>query len=106
MITVFVQFKLQDPLSPDAAKALFQSTADRYRGMNGLVRKYYLHDVENNAAGGCYLFESRATAEAAFNAEWRNLVKQKYGADPEIRFFETPVIVDNSIGDERQAQAS
>lgn len=96
MITVIVKFTLREALSREDAAAIFQSTADRYRTVAGLVRKYYLHDVENDAAGGCYLFETRQAAEAAFDQEWKNLVTDKYGAAPDIQYFETPVIVDNS----------
>ncbi|MBT6095723.1 MAG: monooxygenase, partial [Rhodospirillaceae bacterium] len=29
-------------------------------------------------------------------AEWRAMIKDRYGAEPEITYFESPVIVDNS----------
>ncbi len=99
MITAVVQFKLPDGTSLADAKAKFQSTAPRYRGLPGLARKYYLFDAEKGTGGGCYLFESRADAEAAFNDEWHARIRDKYGADPEIRYFESPVIVDNVRGE-------
>lgn len=95
MITAIVQFKLPDGTTLEAVKLVFQSTAPRYRGMPGLVRKYYLFDPATAMAGGCYLFEGRAEAEAVFNDEWRALIRDKYGAEPEIGYFETPVVVDN-----------
>lgn len=99
MITAVVQFKLTEGTSLDDAKAIFQGTAPRYRGMAGLVRKYYLFDPDTGTGGGCYLFETRAAAEAIFNDAWRTLIKDKYGAEPDIRLFETPVVVDN-VSDE------
>ena len=36
-----------------------------------------------------------AAAEAVYNGEWKARVKQLYGSEPEIAFFDTPVIVDN-----------
>jgi hypothetical protein len=39
--------------------------------------------------------ESRADAEKVYTAEWRAMIAQRYGAEPEITFFESPVIVDN-----------
>ena len=96
MITVFVQFKLPEKISRETAASLFQGSAERYRSVQGLVRKYYLHDPDSDAAGGCYLFETRAAAEAAFDDAWHAMVTERYGAAPEIRFFETPVIVDNA----------
>ena len=98
MITAIVNFKLPDGITEDNAAKLFQETAPRYQGMAGLVRKYYLHDPETGIGGGCYLFEDRAAAEAIFNDEWRALLKEKYGASPDVRYFQTPVIVDNASG--------
>ena len=95
MITAIVQFKLTDGTSLEDAAAIFQGTAPRYRGMSGLMRKYYLFDPETGTGGGCYLFNSRASAEAVFNDDWRALIKDKYGAEPRIHYFETPVVVDN-----------
>ncbi len=98
MITAIVRFKL--PASFDAAKAaeVFRNSAPRYQGLAGLVRKYYLFDAENHTGGGCYLWKSREAAERVYNAEWRQMITDRYGAAPEISFFETPVIVDNTSG--------
>lgn len=30
-----------------------------------------------------------------FFVEWRTLIKDKYGAESDILYFETPVVVDN-----------
>ena len=95
MITAVVQFKLTAGTSLEDATAIFQSTAPRYRGMTALMRKYYLFDPETGIGGGCYLFETRAAAEEVFDDAWRALIKEKYGAEPNIQFFETPVVVDN-----------
>ena len=98
MITAIVRFKL--PANIDAARAaeLFQGSAPKYRDLQGLVRKYYLFDAENHTGGGCYLWESREAAERVYNAEWRKMIADRYGAAPEISYFETPVIVDNAVG--------
>ena len=99
MITAVVRFKLMEGTSLDDAAAIFQSTAPRYRGMTGLLRKYYLFDPDTGTGGGCYLFESRGAAEAVFDDAWRALIKEKYGAEPDIGYYETPVMVDN-VSDE------
>ena len=98
MITAIVRFKL--PASVDAAKAaeLFRGSPPKYQGMKGLVRKYYLFDAESRTGGGCYLWESRDAAERVYNDEWRKMITERYGSAPEISFFETPVIVDNTLG--------
>ncbi|MHA1164764.1 MAG: YdhR family protein [Alphaproteobacteria bacterium] len=99
MITAVVQFKLPEGVSLEDATARFQSTAPHYLGHGGLTRKYYLFDEVSGTGGGCYLFENRAEAEAMFDDVWRDRIKETYGADPLIQFFETPVIVDNVQGE-------
>ena len=99
MITAVVQIKLADGTSLEDLTAVFQSTAPQYRDINGLMRKYYLFDPETCTGGGCYLFETRAAAEAVFNEDWRAMIKDRYGAEPGVRYFETPVVVDN-VSDE------
>ena len=71
MITAIVNFKL--PAGIDAAKAaeLFKGSAPKYRGMKGLVRKYYLFDADKRIGGGVYLWKSRADADALYTAEWK-----------------------------------
>lgn len=99
MITAIVNFPLSKDLTLETARKLFEDSAPRYQGIEGLIRKYYLYDPATQIGGGCYLFEDRATAEATFNDDWRKLIADRYGAAPDVRFFETPVIVDNALGD-------
>jgi hypothetical protein len=95
MITAIVNFKL--PAEIDARKAtdLFKSSALKYRGMKGLVRKYYLFDDQNRIGGGVYLWQSRADADAVYTSQWKAYIAERYGPPPDIRYFETPVVVDN-----------
>lgn len=98
MITAIVRFKLPATINAAEAAELFKGSAPKYEGLKGLVRKYYLFDAESHTGGGCYLWESREAAELVYNAEWREMITDRYGSPPEISFFETPVIVDNSVG--------
>jgi uncharacterized lipoprotein YehR (DUF1307 family) len=43
MITAIVRFRLPEGTTRDDAKAMFQESAPNYRGVPGLVRKYYLY---------------------------------------------------------------
>jgi hypothetical protein len=98
MITTIVQFKLPDPVSRSKAQELFLGSAPKYLEAAGLVRKYYLLSDEGTTAGGIYLWETRQAAESMFNTEWRQFISDKYGAEPRVEYFETPVIVDNLAG--------
>lgn len=103
MITAIVRFKLPENVTLDAATKLFEGSAPKYRGLPGLVRKYYLYG--EGQGGGVYLWESRADAEKVYTAEWRAMIAQRYGAEPEITYFDSPVIVDNEARDEGPTRA-
>ena len=99
MMTAIVQFRLPRPVSRDKAQELFLGTAPKYREAPGLVRKYYLLSDDGTTAGGAYLWESREDAERMYTPQWREHISRTYGAEPEVRYFETPVVVDNAIGE-------
>ena len=95
MITTIVQIKGPAPMSLDKARDVFTSTASRYRDVSGLIRKYCLLSEDGKTAGGVYLWESRDAAEAMYNPEWFAFIREKYGVDPEVAYFASPVVVDN-----------
>jgi hypothetical protein len=95
MITVFTTFQLPKPITPEEARSIFLSTAPKYQGVAGLIRKCYVLSQDGNTAGGVYLWNSRAEADAMYTESWRNFVRGKYGSDPSLTYFETPVVVDN-----------
>ena len=95
MITAFAQFKLPSAMSRDQAKEIFMSTAPKYQAATGLIRKYYLLSEDGGAAGGVYLWQSKEDAEQLYTQEWKNFVKEKYGGEPTIVYFHSPVVVDN-----------
>jgi hypothetical protein len=95
MITTLVQIKMQAQMSLEKAKALFSGTAPQYRDVPGLIRKYYLLSEDGNTAGGVYLWESREAAEAMYSPAWYAFIREKYGKDPVVTYFECPVVVDN-----------
>ena len=95
MITTITTFRLPKPLTREEARRIFLSTAPRYRDVAGLVRKCYVLSEDGATAGGIYLWNSRADAEAMYTESWRAFVREKYGSDPSVTYFETPVVVDN-----------
>ncbi len=99
MITALVQFKLPQPVTPDQARDMFSSTAPKYREIQGLIRKYYVLSEDGGTGGGVYLWRSREDAEKLYTADWKNFILEKYGTEPSIAYFETPVIVDNLVGE-------
>lgn len=95
MITTITTFRLAKPLTREEARAIFLSTAPKYRGVRGLLRKSYIVSADGSTAGGIYLWSSRADADAMYTDSWKAFVREKYGTDPTITYFDSPVVVDN-----------
>ena len=95
MITTFTSFALPKPITREQARSIFLSTAPKYREVPGLIRKVYVLSEDGATAGGIYLWNSRAEAEAMYTDSWRAFVREKYGTDPTVTYFESPVVVDN-----------
>ena len=95
MITAIVEFKLPQSISVATARETFLSTAPKYKGMPGLIRKYYFLSQDGTKAGGIYLWASRADADRVYTDDWKAFVRDKYGSEPSLTFLECPVVVDN-----------
>ena len=74
MITAIVRFRLPEGTTRDDAKAMFEKSAPNYRGVPGLVRKYYLYG-DDRTGGGVYLWNSRETAERFYSEAWRTTMR-------------------------------
>lgn len=99
MITVIAEFRLPQPMTVDQARETFLSTAPKYQGMAGLIRKYYFLSEDGSKAGGIYLWQSRTDAERLYTENWKAFVRGKYGTDPQLTYLTCPVVVDNAVGD-------
>ena len=97
MITVIVQFKLPKPITREEARQTFLSTAPKYEGLSGLIRKYYVLSEDGGTAGGIYLWNSKEDAARLYTQDWKSFVTEKYGTQPSLAYFECPVVVDNLL---------
>ena len=95
MITTITEFRMAEPITLEEAESIFKSTAPKYLKMSGLIRKCYMLSEDGLSLGGAYLWESRAHAEAIYTESWREFVREKYGTEPSVTYFQTPVVVDN-----------
>jgi hypothetical protein len=98
VITAIVQFALPQPVTREKAREMFSTSAPRYAGVTGLVRKYFLLSQDGGTAGGVYLWQSQEDAELMYTDAWKRSIAEKYGAEPSVVYFESPVIVDNAAG--------
>ena len=64
MIVTIVTFQLPKPATLAEITKTLQSTAPKYQGVPGLIRKNYFMSEDGRRAGGIYVWESRADAES------------------------------------------
>jgi len=98
MIVAMVTFRLQQAATLAQMSEVFRSTAPKYLGLAGLLRKNYYLSEDGLRAGGIYVWESKARAQAFYDDAWKAMVRGKYGAEPEIVYLDSPVMVDNAAG--------
>lgn len=95
MIVTFTSFKLPKPIGLERAGDIFESTAPQYLGVAGLIRKHYVLSESGDTAGGIYFWKDRASAEAMYSPQWRELVRSKNGVEPVVTYMHSPITVDN-----------
>lgn len=98
MITEFVLFAIPAGTPREEIVAGMHAVAPRWQSEPELIRKTFLYDPQAGEAGACYLWHHRAAAEAAHGEAWRQRIRDAYGSEPRIRYFETPLVVDNALG--------
>lgn len=99
MITEIVTFKLPEGMTRKEVISKYETTAPKWKANPDLIRKNYLIDLDNGIAGGVYLWKEQADAEKWHGPEFQKMVKDSYGAEPNFQYFETPILVDNRVGD-------
>jgi hypothetical protein len=97
MITELVLFTLPKGMTREEVLAGMRESAAAWRKNSELVRKNYLYDSEKGQAGGVYQWPSVAAAQRGHDAAWRKRIKEMYGSEPVIRYFDTPLVIDNAM---------
>lgn len=76
-------------LDYDEIDRLSRSRSDTYRNMTGLLQKYYIHDRANERYGGIYVFESATAADALFESDIHDSLRDTYAVtDIDIQRFD------------------
>jgi len=95
MITAVVTFKIPPGTTRAQWQEQMKQASTRFQNMPGLIRKQFLYDEDKGIGGGVYLWQTRAAGEACYAGPWRDNVRKIAVGEPNIAWFETPVVVDN-----------
>jgi hypothetical protein len=98
VITEYVRFALPDGITREEVVAGMREVAPRWQRELNLVRKTFILDPDLKFTGAFYLWKDRHSAEVAHGTAWRERVLRMYGSEPEIQYFDTPLVVDNALG--------
>lgn len=105
MITEYVLFGLPAGITRDEVVQGMRDVAPKWRKEQDLIRKTFVYDPAAGQAGAFYLWKNRQAAERAHDQAWRQGVRAKYGSEPVIRYFDTPMVVDNALNQVIEAPA-
>ncbi|MEM9004904.1 MAG: YdhR family protein [Cyanobacteria bacterium P01_F01_bin.86] len=97
MIVVSVKFAISQFRNRQALAEDFANISGMFMDIPGLMRKYFVISEAEDSAGGIYMWESRAAAEACFTENFRLIIEERYGGPPEITYFDCPVVIDNQF---------
>ncbi len=98
MIISVVEIDMPTGMKRAEVDAAIQKTAPRYRNVEGLIYKYYTAR-EPNVTGGVFMWETREQAEAAYSdPEWLKIIRDGYGSEPRITYYDVKLVVDNVLG--------
>lgn len=99
MVTVIVKYQLPVPASHMEMLDKFKKAEGLFRGLPGLVRKYFCYDSEKHTGHSVYLWEEKKDAEKFFGPEFIEHFKKTFGTAPEWFMVDTLMIIDNAAGD-------
>jgi hypothetical protein len=98
MITAIVLYDLPDTIGLEECRAHFARIAPDFLGVPGFVRKQFICRRDGKEAGGAYMWESQAAAEAFYSGPWVAGIRARYGCEPRISYYETVAIADRDSG--------
>jgi hypothetical protein len=98
MITAIVLYDLPETIGLDECRDHFARIAPDFLHVPGFIRKHFICEANGKVAGGSYLWESQEAAEAFYSGAWLDGIRQRYGNDPTITYYETVAIADAGTG--------
>ena len=98
MITAIVLYDLPPEIGLEECRAHFSKIAPDFLKAPGFVRKQFICAADGHTAGGVYMWETREDAERFYSGKWLTGIRERYGNDPRITYFETVALADRATG--------
>ncbi len=97
MITEVVIFPIPENMTREQVVGLYEKSVPAWRANPDLVHKSFLYDPQNKRGGGVYLWKSMEAAKRGHDGKWCARIAEVFGGEPKFDYFESPVVIDNSV---------
>ena len=98
MITAFVLYDLPKSITRKQCLAHYQRIAASFLEAPGFVRKQFIYRIDGKEAGGAYMWKTLEAAKAFYSGPWLDGIRERYGNEPRITYFETFAVADRKDG--------
>jgi len=95
MIIVITRFAVPATVNVGEMRETLAQVAPAFRNVPHLVRKQFLLSPDGRTAGGVYLWEEEAAARLFMQQRVAPMVRDRFGVEPTIEFYDSPVSVEN-----------
>jgi hypothetical protein len=98
MIVELVEMTPSRKLSRQEHISAAQHVVEKWQANPDLVRKHFLLDLDGEGGAGLYIWPSLEAAKKAHDADWRQAIVDRTGKEPQIRYFDMFMLIDNENG--------
>ena len=98
MITAIVLYDLPPEIGLEECRKHFATIAPSFFEIPGFLRKQFICSADGKLAGGAYMWETQEAAERFYNGPWMDGIRERYGCEPKISYFETVALADKASG--------
>jgi hypothetical protein len=98
MITAIVLYDMPKSITREQCLAHYQKIASGFLEAPGFVRKQLIYRIDGKVAGGAYMWKTLEAAKTFYSGPWLEGIKERYGSEPRITYFETFAIADQKDG--------
>ena len=98
MITAIVLYDLPKSITREQCQAHYHKIAPSFLKAPGFLRKQFIYSVDGKVGGGVYMWETLEAANAFFSGPWLDGIRERYGIEPRISYFETFAVADAKDG--------
>ena len=97
MIAVIIEINVPAGKTRESIVEMYAETANTFRSIPGLIRKYCCVSTDNDRVTTVNLWESREAADAYHTQNWYDKLKERWGEPDRWMTYDTPIVVDNVI---------